>query len=75
MKIKKGTNVLIDKGILGLEYGTICSINGVSCGGFWGFYKNQKGEKHIFDETIHKLMPARSVRAKETGVVRSGAGR
>ena len=55
MKIKRGQKIIVDKGILGKIEGKFVSTKGWSIGGFWGLYKTADGEKHIWDETVHKL--------------------
>jgi hypothetical protein len=53
--INVGDNIKIDKGILGIEEGTLISIDGVSIGGYWGTYKDESGKKQTFDQTVHKV--------------------
>ncbi len=55
MKIKRNQKIKVDKGILDIDIGRFMSVRGYSIGGAWGFYRNDKGEKHIFDETVHRI--------------------
>lgn len=56
MIIKRGQKIIVDKGILGKIKGTFISTRGWSAFGFWGLYKDENGEKHIWDETVHKVI-------------------
>ena len=55
-KIRRGNKIIIDKGILGKVSGTFVSVRGMSAFGLWGLYKDDEGKKHIWDETVHKII-------------------
>lgn len=54
--IKKGTRIMVDKGVLGTDTGVFISTNGCSIGGFYGRYLSDKDNKeHIWDQTVHNI--------------------
>ncbi len=46
---------MVNRGIGGIDFGKFLYTYGWSIGGFWGTYKNDKGEVRIFDETCHRI--------------------
>ena len=55
-KLRRGNRIIVDKGILGKVTGTFISTRGMSAFGYWGLYKDKSGEKHIWDQTVHKII-------------------
>lgn len=58
-RINVGDEIIVDKGILGTDYGILKSIDGFSCGGFFGTYESYEHGLKTFDQTIHVLKKAR----------------
>ena len=59
--LRKGDKILVDKGIVGKDFGVFLSTEGWSIGGWNGFYKSDKdGKEHIFDQTVHVITKVRS---------------
>lgn len=54
-KLVRGDKIMIDKGSLGIEFGTFLNVKGYSIGGSWGEYKNDDGETKLYDETVWRL--------------------
>lgn len=64
--IKVGDSIVVDKGMLGSDFGILKSIDGYSMGAFFGTYEtNGKDglETKGFDQSVHKIsldMPAKA---------------
>ena len=55
-KIKVGEKIIVDKGILGIDLGTLLSVEVFSAFGFSGLYKSDiDGEEHVYDQTVHNI--------------------
>lgn len=59
--IKKGDDIIIDKGFLGEEKGKFINVKGLGVFGVWGEYLGKDGKKHIYDQDCHSI--------KKVGVV------
>lgn len=56
--IKVGDPIVVDKGMLGLDFGILKSIDGYSMGAFFGTYETggKDGlETKGFDQSVHKI--------------------
>ena len=58
-EIKVGDRMIVDSGpTLGTDTGALVRVNGLSVFGFNGVYRSDKdGQKHAFDETVHRIRP------------------